>query len=81
VTLKNVGEDPPPVWPDPAGEARGESFLPLHKAVPVAVKQDSSLYELLALVDAIRGGRAREKEAARKEIRKRLEAYEQAQKS
>ena len=76
-----VNEEPPSVWPDPAGEVRGESFLPLHKAVPVAVKQDSSLYELLALVDAIRGGRAREKEAARKEIRKRLEAYEQAQKS
>jgi hypothetical protein len=53
----------------------------LHKAVPVAVKQDSSLYEMLALVDAIRGGRAREKEAARKEMRKRLEAYEQARKS
>jgi hypothetical protein len=48
--------------------------------VPVAVKKDSKLYEMLALVDAIRGGRSREKEAARKEIRKRLEAYEQAQK-
>ena len=47
--------------------------MPVHKAVPVAVKQDSSLYELLALVDAIRGGRAREKEAARKEIWKMLE--------
>ncbi len=79
--VENVKTDETPVWPDPAGEVRGESFLPLHKAVPVAVKQDSSLYELLALVDAIRGGRVREKEAARKEIRKRLEAYEQAQKS
>ena len=81
--LKNlfvVNEDPPPVWPDAAGEVRGESFMPLHKAVPVAVKKDNNLYELLALVDAIRGGRTREKEAAKKEIRKRLEAYEQATK-
>ena len=81
--LKNLfvpDEDPPPVWPDPAGEVRGESFMPLHKAVPLAVKNDDKLYALLALVDAIRGGRSREKEAAKQEIRKRLEAYKQAAK-
>jgi DNA-binding Lrp family transcriptional regulator len=80
-SLFAVNEDPPPVWPDSSGEVRGESFAPLHKAVPIAVKKDSKLYEMLALVDAIRGGRSREKEAARKEIRKRLEAYEQAHES
>lgn len=67
--------EPPPVWPDPQGEVRGESFSPLYKSVPVAAKNDPQLYELLALVDAIRGGRARERELAKKELKKRLEAY------
>jgi len=39
------------------------------------VKKDPKLYELLALVDAIRGGKVREREMAKKEIRKRLEKY------
>lgn len=67
--------EPPPVWPDPEGEVRGESFSPLYKSAPKAVKNDAQLYELLALVDAIRGGRAREREIAKKELKKRLEQY------
>ena len=66
--------EPPPVWPDPEGKVRGESFSPLYKSAPVAAKNDQRLYELLALVDAIRGGRAREREFAKKELKKRLYA-------
>jgi len=69
-------EDPPPVWPDPEGEVRGESFSPLYKSVPVAAKNDAKLYQLLALVDAVRGGRARERDIAKKELKKRLEQYD-----
>ena len=69
------GNEPPPVWPDPHGEVRGESFSPLYQSVPVASKNDPKLYELLALVDAIRGGRLREQEIAKKELKKRLELY------
>ena len=65
----------PPVWPDPEGEVRGESFSPLYKSVPKAARNDPILYMLLALVDAIRGGRAREREIAKKELRKVLEQY------
>ncbi|WP_126454380.1 hypothetical protein [Sulfuriflexus mobilis] len=65
----------PPVWPDPEGEVRGESFSPLYKSAPKAAKNDPKLYELLALVDAIRGGRARERDIAKKELKKRLEQY------
>jgi hypothetical protein len=36
--------------------------------------EDFRLYELLALVDAIRDGRARERELAGRELAKRLEA-------
>ena len=66
----------PPVWPDPEGEVRGESFSPLYKSAPVAAKNDPELYELLALVDAVRGGRARERDIAKKELKKRLYAEE-----
>jgi hypothetical protein len=62
----------PHVWPDPEGEVRGISFSPLHKSAPMAARKDQALYELLALVDAIRGGRARERKMAIDIISQRL---------
>jgi hypothetical protein len=73
--------EPPPVWPDAEGEIRGESFSPLYKSVPVAAKNDPALYQLLVLVDAIRGGRARERDIAKKELKRRFNQYGQAAKS
>ena len=67
--------DPAPVWPDPEGEVRGESFSPLYKSVPKAAKADHRLYELLVLVDAIRGGRSREREIAIRELSQRLRDF------
>jgi len=67
--------EPPPVWPDPEGEVRGESFSPLYKSAPKAAKNDPKLYQFLVLVDAIRGGRARERSLAAKELKKRLAQY------
>ena len=61
-------DEPPPVWPDPEGQVRGYEFSPLYSSVPHACKVDPKLYELLALVDAIREGRAREKKIAIKKI-------------
>lgn len=66
--------EPPPVWPDPEGKVRGESFSPLYKSASVAAKNDPALYQLLVLVDAIRGGRAREREIGKKELKKRMVA-------
>lgn len=65
-------KEPPPVWPCADGGTRGFSFLPLYRSVPQAAKNDIKFYELLALVDAIRGGRARERQIAVQELRKRL---------
>ena len=65
-------DEPPPVWPDPQGQVRGYEFSPLYSSVPHACKADSKLYELLALVDAIRDGRARERQIAIKEIQSRI---------
>ena len=67
--------EPLPVWPDPQGTERGIAFSPLYKSVPVAARADQQLYELLALADAIRGGRARERSIAVKELKKRLSSY------
>ena len=64
--------EPPPVWPDPEGNTRGYEFSPLYKTVPKAAAKDAKLYELLAIVDAIRDGRAREREIAIKELKARL---------
>ena len=65
-------KDPPPVWPDKDSNVRGYSFAPLYRTVPKAAKQDQKLYELLALVDAIRDGRARERRKAERILKKRI---------
>jgi hypothetical protein len=56
--LADSGE-PPPVWPDPKGNQRGLAFEPLYPSAPAAAARDPELYELLALVDALRDGGAR----------------------
>jgi hypothetical protein len=57
-------EDVPPVWPMPEGTVRGEALFPIHKAAPEAAARDDELYKALALVDAIRAGKARDREIA-----------------
>lgn len=69
--------EPLPVWPDPEGEAYGSSFSPLYKSAPRAARADAGLYELLVLVDAIRGGKARERKLGIQELQDRLARYEQ----
>jgi hypothetical protein len=66
----DLGAEPPPVWPDPDGTVRGESFEPLYRSVPKAAKKDPKLYEALCLVDALRGGRPRDRALAEKYLRK-----------
>jgi hypothetical protein len=68
----SAGDEPVPVWPDPEGQVRGEELRPLYRSVPGAARRDPALYELLALVDSIRAGRARERALAAEELRKRL---------
>jgi hypothetical protein len=63
--LKNViVSDENFVWPSAKGKVRGHSIVPLYRSVPEAALKDLKLYELLALVDAIRVGKAREKDLA-----------------
>jgi hypothetical protein len=49
--------------------------FPLYDSVPGAARRDPALYDLLALIDAIRMGRARERNVAEKEITQRLSSH------
>jgi hypothetical protein len=70
----SMAKDLPPVWPWHEGNTRGVGFEPLYKSVPQAALRDSKLYQFLALVDAIRDGRARERKIAERNLAQRLRA-------
>lgn len=60
------------VWPYASGNVRGQGIIPLYDSVPAAALRDPALHELLALVDALRVGRARERSIALEELEKRI---------
>ena len=64
----------PVVWPSASGRLRGQSLTPLYGGAPGVAKGRPDLYELLALVDALRIGRARERARASAQLRARLQA-------
>jgi hypothetical protein len=66
------GTELPPVWPYAEGKQRGIGLEPLYRTVPIAALRDPLLYELLALIDALRDGRARERRLAGQELAARL---------
>ena len=65
----------PPVWPDAAGTVRGEGLSPLYKKAPQAALRDPRLHECLALLDAVRAGRTRERALAAKYLTERLKGH------
>ncbi len=64
--------DNPPVWPHARGKVRGMALEPLHPVVPEVASRDPQLGEALALFDAIRIGKARERTLAVEELSRRL---------
>ena len=60
------------VWPFGNGDIRGQAIEPLHPKVPEACLKDPKLYEYMALCDALRVGRARERNIAVEELKLRL---------
>jgi hypothetical protein len=60
------------IWPWDDGKVRGQAIEPLYPNAPLAAKNDRKLYEFLALVDAVRVGRAREQILAVQELEARL---------
>jgi len=73
-TMADHSEELPPVWPEPGGPARGSAFSPLYRSVPKAAMADPKLYELLALVDAVRDERSRQRNLAARELSEQLQA-------
>lgn len=60
------------VWPDAKGSIKGQAVEPLFKSAVYAVRHDSEMYALLALVDAIRMGLPREANLAADLLKKKL---------
>ena len=60
------------VWPFAIGNVRGHGITPLYVTVPQAAMDDEQLHALLALVDALRVGKAREKNMAVQELKNRI---------
>lgn len=60
------------VWPYVKGDTRGQAIEPLHSKVPEASLNDHAFYEMMALCDVLRVGRAREKKIAIEELKKRI---------
>jgi hypothetical protein len=66
--------EPPTVWPYAEGKVRGISLIPLYKGAPKAALRDSKFYGVLALCDAIRSGRTRERNLAVELLGKEINA-------
>ena len=60
------------VWPYSKGSVQGYAVAPLHRVVPEIASDHADLYELLALVDCLRIGRARERRMAEQELSARI---------
>ncbi|MBN8481704.1 MAG: MarR family transcriptional regulator [Xanthomonadales bacterium] len=70
----NAGRDEAPVWAHPQGKAKGPSLSPIYRSAPQAALADPALHRLLALQDALRAGRARERSLATRLLQKELDA-------
>lgn len=69
-----LGRDPVPVWPDAQGDKKGLGLDPIHPSVTKSLHKefDENFYEILVLVDAIRVGRARERNIAKELLSKKI---------
>lgn len=67
-----------PVWAYAKGESKGPTLSPIYRTAPLAALADRRLHRMLALVDALRSGRARERSLAMDLLRKELEGSDAA---
>lgn len=67
-----ITSEEPLVWPDDEGAMTGTTLKPLHPSVPRAAREVPDLHVALALIDALRVGRARERKLAVEALRKHL---------
>ena len=62
------------VWPSASGPSKGYALAPLYAQATELPSRCPSVYQSLALVDALRVGRTREVKLARDELKRRLAA-------
>ena len=60
------------VWPSAEGTVRGTGIIPFSNTVLNGARCDARLYEMLALIEALRVGRARERNMAADELKQRI---------
>ena len=61
-----------PVWSWNGGDTYGQSVEPLYRTAPEAAAKDRGLYDWLALLDMLRGGRLRERIFAQKKLQEMM---------
>ena len=61
-----------PVWRSSKGKTLGRSHEPIYHTVPDAAAEDPELYDRIAVLDMLRGGRLRERRFAEQKIREYL---------
>ena len=64
-----------PVWRSQSGDTYGQAFDPLYTTVPNAAAKDRKLYDHLAVIDMLRGGRLRERRFAEEKLREILQVH------
>ena len=62
------------VWPSLGGKIKGQAIAPLYPNQVLAVTNDDKLYDMLALVDAIRVGKVREQKKALELLKQSFES-------
>ncbi|MFC6590588.1 hypothetical protein ACFP81_11430 [Deinococcus lacus] len=70
--IREAGSSLPVVWADRAGDAIGQEVTPLCPEAPYAAQQDRSVFECLALLDAVRVGNSRERSLAATLLQERV---------
>lgn len=61
-----------PVWATADGNVYGRSFEPIYPTAPLAAASNQGLYDRLALIDMLRGGRVRERQFAERKLQEIL---------
>ena len=57
-----------PVWSHSSGNVYGQAFEPLYATAPRAAANNRKLYDRLAVLDMLRGGRLRERQFAERKL-------------
>jgi hypothetical protein len=58
-----------PVWPCEGGTVEGRAFEPVYSSAPSAAAADNDIYDALAIIDMLRGGRLRERAFAEQKLK------------